>query len=147
MLGLKLRLNLALTRFFEPELLAWYGLLPLWKVFWGYGVLASSVMIGLYAVAVVEHRFLVQQALLIFFAGYTGWILVSVWRCAENSAPHLRLIARCLTIAWAGNAAMVVLFLQLDLIVSYLGPPLPGVQGPISAPTQRATEAMQQAPE
>lgn len=120
MLALKITLRVALLRFFEPELEAWYGHLPLWKVFWGYGVLASSVMIGLYAMAVVEHRLAVQQALLLFFAGYTVWILVSVWRCAEASDPHWQLIARCLTVAWAGNAALVVVFLQLDLVAAYL---------------------------
>lgn len=120
MLALRMRFGVALLRFFEPELRAWYGLLPLWQVFWGYGVLVSSVMIGLYAMAIAEHRLAVQQVLLIFFAGYTVWILVSVWRCAEASEPHWRLLARWLTVAWAGNAVMVVSFLQLDLVASYL---------------------------
>lgn len=114
----RMTLRIALLRCFEQELKAWHGLLPLWAVFWGYGVFASSVLIGLYIVAVVEHRLFMQQALLILFAGYTAWILVSVWRCAQNSGPHLRLIARCLTVAWAANAVMIVLFLQLDLITA-----------------------------
>ncbi len=115
-------LRAAFQRLFNAELLAWYGLLPLWKVFWGYGVLASSVLIGLYAMAIFEGRPALQQALLIFFAAYTVWILVSVWRCAETSDPHWGLIARCLTVAWAANAALVVLFLQLDLLVAYVRP-------------------------
>jgi hypothetical protein len=119
MLALKVTLRAGLLRFFEPELRAWYGLLALWKAFWGYGVVASSVMIGLYAMAAVEHRLAVQQVLLIFFPVYTVWIVVSVWRCAEASEPHWQLIARCLTVAWVGNAFMVVLFLQLDLLTSY----------------------------
>ncbi len=122
MSALKLTLRLALLRLFEAELRAWYGLLPLWQVFWGYGVLASSVLIGLYALAIFEGRLFLQQALLMFFAGYTVWILVSVWRCAETSDPHWGLIARCLTVAWAANAALVVLFLQLDLLVAYVRP-------------------------
>lgn len=113
-------LRVALFRFFETELRAWHGLLPLWRVFWGYGVLASSVMIGLYAVAAIYRKAAVQQSLLIFFAVYTAWIVVAVWRCAENSEPHWRLIARCLSVAWAGNAIMVVIFLQLDLLASYM---------------------------
>ena len=46
-------------------------------------------------------------------AVYTGWILVSVWRCAENIAgrpfnlePGLwTWLARWLTVAWAINVA------------------------------------------
>lgn len=120
MLALRRALSFALLRFFEPELRAWYGLMPLYKVFWGYGVLASSAMIGLYACAISEGRVAVQQALLLFFAVYTAWILVSVWRCAETSDPHWRLIARCLTFAWASNAALVVLFLQLEIVATYI---------------------------
>ena len=122
MLALRRALGFALLRFFKPELRAWHGLMPLWKVFWGYGVLTSFVMIGLYALALSEGQVAVQQALLILFAGYTAWILVSVWRCAETSDPHWGLIARCLTVAWAANAALVVLFLQLDLLVAYVRP-------------------------
>lgn len=79
-------------------------------------------MIGLYAVALGERQIAVQQALLMVFALYTVWILVSVWRCAETSDPQWRLIARCLTVAWAGNAALVVVFLQLDLVAAYIRP-------------------------
>ncbi len=121
MLVLNATLKLALLRFFEAELRGWYGLLPLWQVFWGYGVLASSVLVGFYAIALVEHLLLAQQALLIVFTAYTAWILISVWRCAETSEPHWRLIARSLAIAWTGNAALVVLFLQIDLGASYVG--------------------------
>jgi hypothetical protein len=114
--------RLLLFRFFEPELMAWHGLLPLWKVFWGYGVLASAVLIGIYAEALSEHQIVVQQALLIVFAAYTVLVLVSVWRCAKTSDPHWGLIARCLTVAWATNAALVVLFLQLDLMAECIRP-------------------------
>ena len=120
MLALPSALRFALLRFLESELRAWYGVMPLWKVFWGYGVLASFVMIGLYAAALSERQAAVQQVLLLFFAVYTAWILVSVWRCADTSDPHWRLIARCLTVAWAGNAILVVLFLQIDLITAYI---------------------------
>lgn len=110
----------ALLLFFEPELRAWFGVAPLRRVFWGYGVFASSVLAGIYALAIIEHRLVLQQALLVFFAGYTVWVLVSVWRCSENAEAHWRLIARSLTITWATNATMVGIFLQLDLIASCL---------------------------
>lgn len=116
-------LRVALFRCFETELRAWYGLLPLWQVFWGYGVIASAVLIGLYAMAAFNRQIAVQQALLIVFAVYTVWILVAVWRCAEASEPHGRLIVRSLTIAWAVNAIMVVTFLQMDLLTSYISTP------------------------
>lgn len=108
--------NESLARFFETELRAWYGLEPLWKVFWGYGVLASTVIGILYALALVQQRTIVQEALLIAFATYTVWIVVSVWRCAQSAAPIWQTLARSLTVAWAANAALVVGFLQLDLI-------------------------------
>lgn len=120
MLAPKYAVTLVLLKLFEPELRAWYGLLPLWKVFWGYGVAVSCVLAGLYAVAVVEERYAIQQLLLVVFAAYTSWILVSVWRCAETSDPHWRLLARSLTVAWAGNAVLVVMFLQIDLIAASL---------------------------
>lgn len=91
-------------------------------MFWGYGVLSSTILIGIYAVALSEHQIEVQQALLIVFGAYTAWILVSVWRCAETSDPHWGLIARCLTVAWASNAALVLLFLQLDLVAECIRP-------------------------
>jgi hypothetical protein len=107
-------------RVFATEVRAWYGREPLWKVFWGYGVLASSIVIGLYALATMQGRIVVEQLLLIFFVGYTVWILVAVWRCAENSDPLWRTLARSLTVAWAGNTALVVLFLQLEILLEYL---------------------------
>lgn len=111
--------NETLSRFFETEVRAWYGLEPLWKVFWGYGVLASSVIAALYTLALIQQNVVVQQVLLIFFAGYTVWIVVSVWRCAQSAAPLWQTLARSLTVAWAANAALVVGFLQLELIARF----------------------------
>lgn len=111
----------AFYRLFEAELRAWYGLLPLWKVFWGYGVAASWVLIGLYVMAVSEDQTNVQQCLLVLFGAYTVWVLVSVWRCAAASDPHWQLLARLLTVAWAVNAAMMIVFLQLELLIIRLG--------------------------
>jgi hypothetical protein len=103
--------------FFEPEVRAWRGQQPLWKVFWVYGVAASSVIVALYASAIYAGQRSLQQVLLLVFSAYTVWILVSVWRCADNARERVwGLFARMLTVAWAGNAAMVVLFLELDLL-------------------------------
>ena len=63
-----------------------------------------------------------EQTLLVALALYTAWILISVWRCAERARPHWRLFARLSTVAWAGNALMVLGFLQLDLLARLLGP-------------------------
>jgi hypothetical protein len=109
-----------LLRLFEPEVRAWYGLEPLWKVFWGYGVLASAILVALYVVAVIERRPAVQQMLLIFIAGYTVWVLVSVWRCAATSRPIWQALARSLAVAWAANATLVSLFLELNLLADWL---------------------------
>ena len=113
-------MSAVLLRVFEPEVRAWYGLQPLWKVFWSYGVMASAIIAALYVVAMIEGRSGVQQLLLIFFAGYTVWVLVSVWRCSATSAPIWQTLARRLTVAWAANAALVTLFLELQLIAGWL---------------------------
>jgi len=111
----------SLRAFFAPELRAWHGDQPLWKVFWGYGVLASSGLALLYLIALEQEHILIQQALLIFLAGYTAWILVAIWRCAENSPTGWGTLARGLTIAWAANTMLVLAFLQADLLTTYMG--------------------------
>jgi hypothetical protein len=104
-------------RFFAPEIRAWRGQQPLWKVFWIYGVVVSSGVVALYASALYAGHRAMQQALLLVFAVYTLWILVSVWRCATNVGERFwGVLARFLTIAWAGNTLMVLLFVELDLL-------------------------------
>lgn len=61
-----------------------------------------------------------QQAVLAALALYTVWILVAVWRCAARAPPGWRFLARLSTIVWAGNALMVLGFLELDLIARLL---------------------------
>ena len=98
------------------------GAEPLWKVFWVYGVGTSGVIAGFYAAAIYSGRPALQQVLLLCFTAYTIWILVSVWRCANNTRERLwSLIARLLTIAWAANTIMVLTFLEFDLMTKYLG--------------------------
>ena len=111
----------AVLAVFATELRAWHGREPLWKVFWGYGVLASAILALFYVLAVHEERVILQQILLCLFAGYTAWILVAVWRCADNSDTLWRTLARSLTVAWAANAVLVLTFLQLDLLATYMG--------------------------
>ncbi|KAB2937159.1 hypothetical protein [Hyphomicrobium sp.] len=104
---------------FATELRAWHGEEPLWKVFWGYGVLASAVLAFLYLIAMDEKRVAMQQMLLIVLAAYTVWILVAIWRCAANSPWGA--LARGLTIAWAANTILILAFLQVDLFAAYIG--------------------------
>jgi hypothetical protein len=106
--------------FFAPEIRAWRGEKPLWIVFWIYGVATSTVIAVFYAVTLYDGRNVLRQILLLCFAAYTAWILVSVWRCAANAQRQLwGILARFLTVAWVGNAIMVLTFLQLDLLMGY----------------------------
>jgi hypothetical protein len=108
-----------LRAYFSTELRAWRGEEPLWKVFWGYGVLASVVLALFYLLAMDEKRVVMQQALLIAIVAYTVWILVAIWRCAESSPWGT--LARGLTVAWAANTILLLAFLQVDLFAAYLG--------------------------
>jgi hypothetical protein len=109
-------------KFFATEVRSWHGEEPLWKVFWIYGVVRSGIIAAFYAVAIYAGYVLLQQILLLCFAAYTIWILVSVWRCANNIKERSwGLLARLLTVAWAGNTTMVLIFLQFDLLTKYLG--------------------------
>jgi hypothetical protein len=107
--------------FFAAEIRAWRGEAPLWKVFWVYGVATSVVIAALYAITIYDDRIALRQALLLCFAAYTAWILVSVWRCASNTKEKLwGTLARFLTVAWAGNTILVLTFLQFGLLIKYL---------------------------
>ena len=103
----------------------WQGKGPLWRVYWLYGVLASTVLAALIAAAGLRHWVALPGliATLVGLAFYTGWILVSIWRCAENIAgrpfdidPSLwTWLARWLTVAWAINVVgLSVLLVQLS---------------------------------
>jgi hypothetical protein len=112
----------SVAAFFQTEIRAWRGEEPLYKVFWGYGVIVSGVTVIFYGAALYAQRVGLQQALLICFAGYTVWILVSVWRCAKNARePYWGTLARQLTVVWAGNAAMLGFFLEADVIERLFG--------------------------
>lgn len=57
---------------------------------------------------------LLQRDLLFALTAYTVGVLVAVWR--SRVALHWAFLARLATLAWADNAALVVRFLQHELI-------------------------------
>ena len=91
--------------------------MPLWKVFWGHGVLVSSLLVWIYALANYQDRVVLREVTILVFAAYTVWVLVAIWRCTINANRFWGSIARWLVVAWAGNIAMLLPFLQLDLLL------------------------------
>lgn len=105
--------------FFAPELRAWKGQMALRPVFWGYGVAMSMALAILHATALDAGQLAFQQALILISVAYTVWILVAIWRCAPNASPFWGTLARWLTVAWGLNTALVLFFLQLELVLRY----------------------------
>ncbi len=110
-----------LARFLAPEIRAWRGQAPLSTVFWFYGVLVSAGLIALFAVSLYRGPLMLEQVLLVCCGLYTAWVLVSIWRCSLTADPFWGVLARVLTVFWAANAALVGLFLQLELLAHYAG--------------------------
>jgi hypothetical protein len=108
-----------LASFLAPELRAWRGQMALPVVFWGYGVAASLVFAILHATALDAGQLALQQSLILISAAYTVWILVAIWRCAPNADPFWGTLAKWLTVAWGLNAALVLFFLQIELVLRY----------------------------
>lgn len=97
----------------------WQGHGPLWEVFWLYGVATSAVLAAIFAIALLQEILWLQLVMIVIFAGYTAWIVVSVWRCAPNvTDERLVPIARGLTIAWSLNTLFVLAFLIVDVFVT-----------------------------
>ncbi len=107
------------ARLFENEIRAWNGNARLHIVFWRYGVLTSSILILLYGTTVVLHQLIAEQLLLVLLLPYAVWVLVSIWRCSLATDTLWGLLARFLTIAWAVNVALILIFRQLDLLVLF----------------------------
>ncbi|GIK81450.1 MAG: hypothetical protein H3C55_13400 [Pseudorhodoplanes sp.] len=108
------------ARFFAPELSAWRGQQPLWRVFWLYGVAVSGALIAVYLFAFLADAVALRQILVLCFIPYTVWILVSIWRCSDNvREQYWRMLARFLTFAWAFNAILIVIFIEMNLITHY----------------------------
>jgi hypothetical protein len=73
------------------------------------------------AAMVLKTRELLVRQRTQAIATYTAWILVSLWRCANNTKDkRWGTLARFLTVAWAGNTILVLTFLQLGLLIKYL---------------------------
>lgn len=103
--------------FFGMEIRAWRGDVLLYEVFWVYGVVGGIIMVISYGAALYERRVALQQILLLCFAGYTVWVLVSIWRCAENThEAYWAVLARQITVVWAGSAILLLLFLEVDVM-------------------------------
>jgi hypothetical protein len=109
-----------LSLFFAPELRAWQGQRALGVVFWGYGVATSMALAALHASALAAGQIALQQLLIVVSAGYSVWIVVAIWRSASNADPFRATLARWLTVAWALNAAFVLLFLQIELVLRHV---------------------------
>ncbi len=90
------------------------------QVFWGYGVFVSALLISGFIAALYQKNVWIQEALLIVFLAYTGWILTAIWRCSTGPSVW-SMIARILTFAWAANAILVSGFLQLNILESAMG--------------------------
>lgn len=93
--------------------------MPLAFAFWGYGVFASCLLVALHAAAIALGQLAFQQLLVVLSGLYTWWTLVAIWRCAANASALWGTAARWLTVAWAMNTSLVLVFLQLDLLVRY----------------------------
>lgn len=111
-----------LALFFAYELQAWRGNTRLGVVFWVYGVIVSHLLVVLHAAAINGGQWGVLQSLILISAAYIVWILVAIWRCADNAEPFWGALARWLTIAWGLNSIFLLLFLQFDLLARQLQP-------------------------
>lgn len=91
------------------------GRTPLWKVFWLYGVIPSSVLWGVAAWLMVSGGMRgIVRGLLVVLLAYTAWIVLMVWYAAPNAADaRYGVLARALTVTWAINTVLMVFFLEL----------------------------------
>ncbi len=105
---------------FEPELRAWRGRISLAVVFWGYGVAPSIVLAILHATALDAGQLVLQQILILVSMLYTVWILVAICRSARNASPFWGTVAQWLTVTWGLNTALVLFFLQFELLLRYV---------------------------
>jgi hypothetical protein len=104
------------VRFFGAEVKTWRGEQPLWLTFWVYGVAVSGVIALLYGAAIYKASPVLQEVLLVVLAVYTGWVLISLWRRTEGAIRLSEVIARFLIVPWAANVALVLAFMQIELL-------------------------------
>lgn len=101
---------------FQPQVRAWRGEAPLWETFWVQGVAVSSLLALSFATAVLHGFIGLARMLLLVLVGYTGWVVVAIWRCAERErGSRWSVMAQALSIAWALNILFLSGFLALAL--------------------------------
>ena len=109
-----------LDRLVAPEVRAFRGEAPLARVFWLHGV-AASVWLATISMAVIKQDdWPLTQAMILLDVGYTSWVLIAIWRCSANAQTSWGMLARWLTIAWALNAALVLFFMELELVLPHV---------------------------
>lgn len=96
----------------------WTGQMPLWGAFWVWGVLGGGVMAlvlllwglplwgALFGSPVGPQMALAGYGLLWVHGlavGYFMWSMVSIWRCAQNELPVVRLMARAVVVLLAAT--------------------------------------------
>lgn len=97
----------------------WLGNAPLGRVFWGHGVVLSNLLLGLYGATIYFAQPLAEQFLLICIGLYTLWILVAIWRSAAKVDTVWSLLAQMLTVAWAVNVGLILLFREMELLMIF----------------------------
>ena len=107
-----------LARLIAPELRASRGEAPLAQVFWLHGVAASFWLIAVNALLIPDGDWQLIQALILIDLAYTAWILAAIWRCSASGGPLWGTLARWLTIAWGLNTMFVLLFVEIELVLS-----------------------------
>ncbi len=77
---------------------AWQGKTPLWKVFWIYniffGVILFTVLTAIIVLISPMAGNLIQILAFILGAPYIIWVLISMWRSANNSSTLPRFLSR-----------------------------------------------------
>lgn len=103
----------------------WHGEGPLWRLYWVYGVLVSTLggIVLLYLTLAGAGVWVLLPVMAVGFV-YTAWLLVGIWRCAFNvrgtplgiERETWGWIARLLTFGWVLNAGGgSLLLLQMAL--------------------------------
>ena len=100
----------AARRFFDDSI---PGRLPLSRVFWIEGVLASHVLF-LALLAIYQYGSSMVFVAALAFLAYTAWIMRRIWLNAPNARrPEWSSMARVMTIGWTVNSVTVCVFLAL----------------------------------
>lgn len=92
---------------------------PLWQVFWIYGVAFSWLLTGALFAPLLIGKLTLSYYLMtvLIMGGYTGWILLAIWRCADHvQNPIWGAAARMLTAAWAINMALLLFFVGFNVV-------------------------------